>query len=89
MKTITEYRPLIFSRILQSTERRKSFLDFWTLQRTLTVLEVTVGFWLMADTGFLPWSWQFWIVFGPIFLAGELAVRVLSPRCGEEIYEKH
>jgi hypothetical protein len=80
MKTITEYQPLIFSRILSSAARRKPWPWTWSLARTVTVLEVAVGFWLMADTGFLPFSWQFWIVFGPIFLAGELIGRVLGPK---------
>ena len=80
MKTITEYQPLIFSRILHPAERSKRLLRFRGPLLVATILEVAVGFWLMADTGFLPWTWQFWVVFGPVFLAGELAGRALSPR---------
>jgi len=76
MKTITEYQPLIFTKILAHVGPRKAPKR----HSILTTVELAGGFWLMADTGFAPWQWQFWLVFAPFFIAGELAFRALSAR---------
>lgn len=80
MKTITEYRPLIFSRILSATPAREH--DCRAIGSNLAAVSFycTAGFWLFFDTGFAPWNWQFWIAFGPLFLAGELAVNEFCAR---------
>ncbi len=38
------------------------------------------GLWLSCDTGFAPWQWQFWLMFAPLFAAGELAWRACMGR---------
>ena len=76
MKTITEYQPLIFSRILGHVEPRKTT----RITGILTVVELAGGFWLMADTGFAPWHWQFWLMFAPFFVAGEMAIRAFHAK---------
>lgn len=37
-----------------------------------------VGFFLIVDLHCVPWSASFWIVFGPLLAASELAIRQLS-----------
>ena len=71
MKTITEYRPLIFSRIL-AEEPMESPVGLW--DAALIAGYVLLALWMMTDTGFAPWQWQFWLVFGPLFAACELAL---------------
>ena len=78
MKTITEYQPLIFSRLASMSAKRTG-----SRRRLKTDLMVIAGYsilglWLSFDTGFLPWDWQFWIMFAPLLLAGELAFYVKS-----------
>lgn len=41
-----------------------------------------VGWVLMAGTGLTVLEWQFWAMFGPIFVGGEMAVREIS-RAGD------
>jgi MFS family permease len=77
MKTITEYRPMVFSLLAthseEHTRRRR--------QRAVEFLAVAaygvLGLGLSFDTGFAPWQWQFWLMFAPLFVAGELAWRAL------------
>ena len=74
MKTITEYRPMIFSQLdAQSderrTKRRRLYIDF-----AVIAAYSLFGLWLTWDTGFAPWHWQFWTCFGPLFAAGEFAL---------------
>jgi hypothetical protein len=82
MKTITEYRPMIFSRLTPrsqylSRKRRRAGIE------VLAALAYGVtGLWLSLDTGFAPWQWQFWLMFAPLFAAGELAWRVLPGGAG-------
>jgi hypothetical protein len=76
MKTITEYQPLIFSRILRHAAPRKIL----GIDRILTLVELAGGLWLSIDTGFAPWQWQFWLMFAPFFAAGELAMRAVHAK---------
>ena len=75
MKTITEYRPMIFSQLAAraehvSRQRRRLRVDL-----VAAVGYGALGLWLSCDTGFAPWQWQFWLMFAPLFVAGELAWR--------------
>ncbi len=78
MKTITEYQPMIYSN-LGGTAERRSWLrrqvraDLW-----MALGYSSVGLWLGYDTGFMVWEWQFWIMFAPFLLAGELASRAVT-----------
>jgi hypothetical protein len=80
MKTITEYRPLIFGELFAQSEKRRSHLRRTGWGGVAVASYCIFGFWLSLDTGFAPWNWQFWTVFGPFFVAGELAVGELSMR---------
>jgi len=37
-----------------------------------------VATWLSLDTGFLFRDWQFWIMFAPLLIAGEIAAWTIS-----------
>ena len=80
MKTITEYRPLIFGELFAQSEKRRSHLRKISWSGVAVAGYCILGLWLSVDTGFAPWNWQFWMVFGPLFVAGELAGRELSTR---------
>jgi len=80
MKTITEYRPLIFGELFAQSEKRKSHLRKIGWSRIAIAGYCIFGLWLALDTGFPPWNWQFWTVFGPLFAAGELAAWEISMR---------
>ncbi|MGB8170576.1 MAG: hypothetical protein WCF18_23940 [Chthoniobacteraceae bacterium] len=86
MKTITEYRPLIFSRILDATRAVEPTRQSMGWNVGVVVFYCAAGLWLFVDTGFAPWNWQFWTAFGPLFIAGELAVNEIlvltDPRRG-------
>jgi len=74
MKTITEYRPLIFSELdAQAGCRRARQRRIWS-DFALVGGYSAFGLWLIWDTGFAPWNWQFWLCFAPLYLAGELAL---------------
>jgi hypothetical protein len=81
MKTITEYRPMIFTELAAQAEH------FSRRRRRLGIELLAAfgygggGLWLSCDTGFAPWQWQFWFMFAPLFLAGELAWRMFAG-CG-------
>ncbi|MEP6668698.1 MAG: hypothetical protein ABJF10_06070 [Chthoniobacter sp.] len=75
--TITEYRPMIFSELATQSEpvsrqRRRLAADLVAVAGY-----GVVGLWLSFDTGFAPWQWQFWLMFAPLFAAGELAWRAV------------
>lgn len=78
MKTITQYQPMIFSRLAMIAQeqvgRRK---QFW-IGAGAGLAYVGLGLWLAFDTGYLVWHWQFWVMFAPLLIAGELAVRQVS-----------
>jgi len=76
MKTITEYQPMIFSQMAAHSEavsrqRRRLRIDLLAV-----AVHGAIGLFLSFDTGFAPWQWQFWLIFAPLFAAGELAWRV-------------
>ena len=73
MKTITEYRPMIFSQLAAQTEHHTQQRRRWAGNALAVVVYGGVGMWLSFDTGFAPWQWQFWLMFVPLFVAGELA----------------
>ena len=78
MKTITEYQPMIFSHLGAAAEKRSWRRRQFRTDLVMTLGYVGAGLWLGFDTGFLPWDWQFWMMFAPLVLAGELACRALS-----------
>jgi hypothetical protein len=80
MKTITEYKPLIFGELFAQSEKRRSHLRRIGWSGVVIAAYCVFGLWLSVDTGFAPWNWQFWTVLGPLFVAGELANRELSTR---------
>jgi hypothetical protein len=80
MKTITEYRPLIFGELFAQSEKRKSQFRKFARNGAAIACYCIFGLWFSLDTGLAPWNWQFWMVLGPLFVAGELANRELSMR---------
>ena len=78
MKTITEYQPMIFSHLAAAAEKRSARRRSFRTDLLMASGYIGVGIWMCFDTGFLPWDWQFWIMFAPILLAGELACRALA-----------
>jgi hypothetical protein len=44
------------------------------LETFLPALWVVVSFCLMADTGYTPLNWQFWMVFLPLYATAECAL---------------
>lgn len=80
MKTITEYQPMIFSQLAARSEavsrqRRRLRIDLLAF-----AIYGGIGLFLSFDTGFAPWQWQFWLMFVPLFSAGELAWRAFEAR---------
>ena len=77
MKTITEYQPMIFSQLAARSEavsrqRRRLRIDLLAF-----AIYGAIGLFLSFDTGFAPWQWQFWLMFVPLFAAGELVWRMV------------
>jgi hypothetical protein len=82
LKTITQYQPLIFG-LLQMREDRKDARRAWSqalIVRILPRLCLGAGLWIALDTGLQPWSLSFWTIFGPVFLASELALWEIAGR---------
>ena len=77
MKTITEYRPMISSEMAAHGERRSIRRRQLLLNAALVTGYCIVGFGMICDTGFMPWRWQFWSMFGPVFVAGEITIHAL------------
>jgi len=77
MKTITEYQPMIFSTMEANGERRALQRRQLWINAALVTGYSTIGFLLIWHTGFVPWHWQFWVMFTPIFVAGEVGVHAL------------
>lgn len=71
MKTITEYRPLIFGLMARRTREREINRRALCMDLLAAAAYGLLGFSLMLDLGSTPLEWQFWAVFGPIFGAGE------------------
>ena len=90
MKTITEYQPMIFSALAAHSlkrclERRQLIIDL-----IMVIAYSSLGLWLSFDTGLAPWNWQFWLMFTPLFLAGEIyasstAIDTKGPPRGPEV----
>ena len=80
MKTITEYRPLIFGTMLAQAGRRERHrrTTLRTIARILPFFYASASIFLMAETGVTPWSASFWMVFAPFFCAVETALREFS-----------
>jgi hypothetical protein len=86
LKTITQYQPLIFG-LMQMREHRKDARRAWSqalIVRMLPRLCLGAGLWIALDTGLQPWSLSFWTIFGPLFLASELALWEISGRNRKE-----
>ena len=80
MKTITEYQPMIFSQLAARSETvSRQRRQFRTDLLAVAVYSV-IGLFLSFDTGLAPWQWQFWLMFAPLFAAGELAWRACGAR---------
>jgi hypothetical protein len=75
MKTITEYGPMIFSQMAAQAEHVSHHRRRLGMDLLATVGYGSLGLWMSFDTGFAPWQWQFWLMFAPLFIAGELAWR--------------
>ena len=77
MKTITEYRPMIFSEMAAHAEKRALHRLQLLLHAALVIGYCIVGFAMICSTGFMPWHWQFWLIFTPLFVAGEAVIHAL------------
>ena len=77
MKTITEYRPMIFSEMAAHGHRRLAQRRQLLLNAALITGYSGLGFGMICSTGFMPWHWQFWMMFTPIFVAGEAVIHAL------------
>ncbi len=73
MKTITEYRPMIFSRLAARGAKRLLSRRRFRADLLVGCGYSALGLWLGFDTGFVAWNWQFWLMFLPFFVAGEVA----------------
>jgi MFS family permease len=80
MKTITDYRPMIFSEMAANAEKRTLQRRHLVINGALVVGYCIVGFLMIWNTGFAPWHWQFWVMFGPLVVAGELTIHALRSR---------
>lgn len=80
MKTITEYQPMIFTRLAAHAEKRSRQRRRIILDGVVVLGYCLLGLWLSFDTGLAPWFWQFWLMFTPFFLAGELAMHALHAK---------
>lgn len=80
MKTITEYQPMIFSRLAAAAEKRSRQRRRRIREGAIVVAYCALGLWLSFDTGLAPWFWQFWLIFAPLFLASELAMHALDAK---------
>jgi hypothetical protein len=73
MKTITEYRPMIFSQLAARTEERLLRRRRVREDIVFSAAYATFGLWLAIDTGLVPCDCEFWAMFLPFFVAGEIA----------------
>jgi hypothetical protein len=78
MKTITEYQPMIFSRLAEVAQERVWRRRQFRTESMAALAYLAWGLWLAFDTGYLAWDWQFWVMFAPLMIAGELAVREIT-----------
>jgi hypothetical protein len=80
LKTITEYRPMIFSAMAAHAEKRALHRRQLWINAALVIGYSSVGVLMIWDTGFAPWMWQFWLMFTPLVVAVETAFYALRPR---------
>ena len=80
MKTITEYRPMIFSHLATQAEQVSRHRRRLGIDLLAAAGYGSLGLWMSCDTGFAPWQWQFWLMYAPLFTAGELAWREWAGR---------
>ncbi len=80
MKTITEYQPMIFSQMAGHAEKRSQARRRLRTNLFMGLAYSAGALWLSIDTGFVIWHWQFWLVFTPLFVAGELATHALRSK---------
>jgi len=78
IKTITEYRPMIFAEMAAEPKKRSARRRQLVVSAGLVTVYVIFAVWLTHDTGFAPWEWQFWTCFGPALVACELAILTSS-----------
>lgn len=74
MKTITEYRPMIFGAPRRKSPLRRRARILRVIERSLVIVYPMAGLGVMADTGLLPFDWGFWFILGPFFTAVELSL---------------
>ena len=75
MKTITEYQPLIFSQMAEHAVKRSEQRRQLRTDALKIGIYSTGGLWLSYDTGIGVWHWQFWMIFLPFFVVGEMIER--------------
>ena len=80
MKTITEYRPLMFSLMAGRGVERQARRRHLLTNLVLSSAYGAAGFTLMLDTGCTAFEWQFWFMFGPLFAASELLLSICNLR---------
>lgn len=84
MKTITEYQPMIFSRLAEAAQERVERRRLFRAESIAALAYIGLGLGLAFDTGYLVWNWQFWVMFAPFLVAGELVVREILQAGGRK-----
>lgn len=69
---------MIFSRLAEAAQERVGRRRQFRAGFVAALAYIGVGLGLAFDTGYLVWNWQFWVMFAPLLIAGELAVREIS-----------
>ncbi len=82
MKTITEYQPMIFSQMAENAEKRCEQRRELRTDALMVGAYAVGALWLSYDTGIAVWHWQFWMIFLPFFIVGEIIERALRKQCG-------
>ena len=75
MKTITEYQPMIFSQMAEHAEKRSEHRRQLRGDALMICIYSVGALWLSYDTGIAVWHWQFWMIFLPFFVVGEMIER--------------
>lgn len=80
MKTITEYQPMIFSQMAEYAEKRTEHRRQLRGDAVMIGIYSVGALWLSYDTGVAVWHWQFWMIFLPFFVVGEMIERALRKK---------
>lgn len=80
MKTITAYRPMIFSGMAAHAQKRALARRQLLSNAKISLGYFAAGCWMIYDTDFAPWHWEFWLMFAPMVLGGELLLFALRSR---------